>query len=136
MRGRPRRSPGELELFTHIDFPVALIDPPTRDRVERRRTQRLPAAQAEAGVVPRAADGIADKDPIGERTVIMGTLRADGEQRAAVAREQHRFTRDLPQDHVALSEVRNRDPLGKVRSREFCILVAHDCLLLPPKAPL
>jgi hypothetical protein len=86
--------------------------------------------------VPWAADGIRDEYTLSKRTVVMGTLRPDREQRAAVAREQHRFTRDLPQDHVALSEIRNRDPLGKVRSSEFCILVAHDCLLLPAKAPL
>jgi len=85
--------------------------------------------------VPWAADGIGDEDPLGERTVIMGTLRADGEQRAAVAREQHRFARDLPQDHAALGEVRDGNPLGKVGSSEFCILLAHGCLLLPAKTP-
>ena len=69
-----------------------------------------------------------------ERTVIMGTLRPDGEQRAAVAREQHRFARDVSQDHAAFGEVRNGNPLGKIGSSEFCVLSAHDCLLMPAKS--
>jgi hypothetical protein len=65
----------------------------------------------------------------------MGALRADREQRPATAREQYRFARDLPQDHATLGEIRDGDPLGKVGSSEFCILFAHDCLLLCEKTP-
>jgi len=138
-RLRPRirtcRPSGGLKLFPDINRPLVLLDPPARDRIERWRMQRLPAAQAEAGVVPWAADGVGDEDPLGERTVIMGTLRPDGEQRAAVAREHHRFARDLPQDHAALGKIRDGDPLGKVGSNEFCVLLAHDCLPMPAKLP-
>src|SRR5271169_389837 len=68
--GRPRRPPGGLELFTDINRPLVLLDSPARNRIERWRTQRLPAAQPEAGVAPWAADGVGDEAPLGERTVI------------------------------------------------------------------
>jgi len=91
-----------------------LLDFPTRDRVQRRRAQRLTAAQAKAGVVPRAADGVGDEHPLGQRAVVMAALRPDCEQRSTAAREQHRFAPDLPQDHAAVGEIRVGDPLGKV----------------------
>jgi hypothetical protein len=130
-----RRRPHGLELFSDIDCPIALLDPPARNRIEGRRAQRLAGAQAEAGVVPRAADGTGDECPLGEWTVVMGAFRPDREQRPAAARQQNRFARDVPQDHAALGEVSNGDPLGKVGSSEFCILFAQDCLLLCEKTP-
>ena len=43
--------------------------------LERRRAQRFAGAQAEAGVVPRAAHRVADHQPFGERTAVVGAGR-------------------------------------------------------------
>ena len=115
---------------------VALLDLPTRDRVECRSPQRLSCAQAEAGVVPWAADGIRDEYTLSKRTVVMGTLRPDREQLPTAARNQHCFAAGLSQDHAALGEICYRDPLAEVGSGEFRMLFAHDCLLLTAKSPL
>jgi hypothetical protein len=60
----------------------------------------------------------------------MGALRTDREQRTTGSRQHHRLARDVPQDHAALDEIRERDPLGKVGSVEFVFLFAHRCLLM------
>ena len=57
--------------------------------------RRLASAQAEAGMVPRAADGVADHQALGERPVIVGAGRADGEQLVAAPRQQHRLFADV-----------------------------------------
>jgi hypothetical protein len=128
--GRPRPALRRFELFADIDFSVLLLDPPARDRIQRRGAQCLSGAQAKAGVVPRATDGIPVEDPLGERTVIMGALSANREERSAGSRQQHRLARDLPQNHPAVGEIPERDSSGKVGAVEFGFLFAHRCLLL------
>src|SRR5438093_1130124 len=49
-----------LDLLARKHLCVALLDPPARHWIERGRAERLAGAQAEAGVVPRAAHGLAD----------------------------------------------------------------------------
>ncbi len=137
-RGRPRRPPCRFQLFADINHAVPLLDPPARDGVECGRPQGLAGAQGEAGVVPRAANGIGDEHPLDERTVVMAALRADREERSTVACQHHRLARDLAQDHAAVGEFGTRDPLGKVGSVELLFLSTHRCLLMPakPRHPL
>jgi len=52
----------------------------TRERIECGCPHRLARAQAEAGMVPGAADGVADHQALSERPVIVGAGRADGER--------------------------------------------------------
>src|SRR6185312_13175410 len=66
-------------LVAHEDLAARLLDAPARHGTEGRRLQRLAAAQAEAGVVPRAAHAVADQDAFGERAAVMRASRADGE---------------------------------------------------------
>src|SRR5438128_12514263 len=58
LRCRPRPALRRFELFANKDFFVLLLDPPAGHRIERRGAQCLSSTQAEAGVVPRATDGI------------------------------------------------------------------------------
>ena len=63
--------------------PVTMLsadDAGPRDWVQRRGAQRLSGAETEAGVVPRATDGIRHQHPLGEWAV--GALRADREERS------------------------------------------------------
>ena len=115
---------------------VALLDLPTRDRVECRSPQRLTGAQAEAGVVPWAADRIRHEHPLGQRTMVMAALGADREHRPTAACQQHRFPRDLAQDHAAFGKICAGNPHSKVRSAELGVLVARDWLPLHAKSPL
>ena len=116
-RYRPRPAFRRFELFADIDFSVLLFDPPARDRVQRRRAQCLSGAEAETGVVPGATDGIRYQHPVGERTVVMGALRADREERSTASCQHHRLPCDLPQDHPAFGEILERDSAGKVGSQ-------------------
>ena len=133
---RPRSALRRFELFADIDFSVLLFDPPAPDRVQRRGAQCLSGAQAKAGVVPGASDGIRHQHPLGERTVIMGALGTDREERSTGSRQQHGLARGLPQNHAALGKIRERDPSSQVGSVEFRFLFAHRCLLLTRKRVL
>src|SRR5712672_1629065 len=117
--------------------PITMLsadDAGPRDWVQRRGAQRLSGAETEAGVVPRATDGIRHQHPLGQWAVVMGALRADREERSTGSSQQYRLARDLPRDHAALGEISERDPLGKVGSVEF--LFAHRCLLLTDETRL
>ena len=127
---RPRPAFRRFKLVADIDFSVLLVDTPARDRVQRRGAQCRSGAQAEAGMVPGATDGIRHQHPLGEGAVVMGALRANCEERPASSRQHHGLARGLPQDHPALGEILERDPPGKVGSFEFLLLFAHRCLLL------
>ena len=92
-------------LLRDEDLAVALLDRPAVDRAERRRAQRLAGAQAEAGVMPGAAHRVADQQPFGERAVIVAAVRADGEDLAAAARQQHLLVADMADQHAAVGEL-------------------------------
>jgi hypothetical protein len=57
-------------------------------------------------VVPGAANGVSDEDPLSERTVVVGAFGADREQLLPAARQQHRIARDMSQDHAVFSDIR------------------------------
>ena len=82
-----RAPAGGLDLLPHEQHAVALFHAPAGHRVERGRGERLARAQAEASVVPRAAHGVADDQPLGERTAVVRAGRADREKFVAAARE-------------------------------------------------
>src|SRR3954463_12041352 len=58
---------GLLALLPNHDAIALVLDLPDCKRCERRRTRRLSAAQIEAGVMPGAADAVADDEAIRER---------------------------------------------------------------------
>jgi hypothetical protein len=80
-------------------------------------------------MVPGATDGIRYQHPLGERAVVMGTLRTDREQRTTGSRQHHRLARGVPQDHAALGEISERDPPGKSGPSSLfsCSLIAASC---------
>ena len=100
---------GARQLLPDDERVAVALDAPAADRVERGRAEGLPGAQAEAGVVPRAAHGVADDDALGERAVIVRAGRAHGEVLVATPREQHGLVVDVPQHHAAVRNVAGRD---------------------------
>jgi len=104
----------DLAALDAVAAVVLLVDTPARDRVQRRGAQCLSGAQAEAGMVPGAAHGIADDQPLGERAAIVGAGRADGKKLAAAAREQHRLLPDMPAEHASVGNVVQRNALREI----------------------
>ena len=71
------------------------LDAPAGDRVQGGGAQRFAGAQAEAGVVQRAADRVVDQQTVGERAAVVRADRADGEDLLAPPRQQHRLVADV-----------------------------------------
>jgi hypothetical protein len=61
--------------------------------------------------------------------VVVGAFGADREQLVTAARQQHRFARNVSQDHAAFGDIRQRHSLGQVGSVELLLLFAHGRLL-------
>src|SRR4029078_5626223 len=79
--------PDERHLALNLDLPAV-------KRIERRRAEHFSGAQAEAGVVERAADRLAAVDAVGERAAIVRAGAAAREQLAVEARQQHGLVAD------------------------------------------
>ena len=105
-----------------------MLDSPTGDRIQRRRTQRLASAKAETCVVPRATDGVAGHETFGERTVIVRAMRTDREESVAATEEDRIFGIDAPTQHAAVPEIVNGDPLREIGSASG-FFVGHDFLV-------
>ena len=111
---RVRRSGGGLDLLAYENLAVTQFDAPACDRIERRRLDRLPGAQAEARVVPGTAHRIADQQALGERPAVVGAGSADGGVLGTPARDQHGFIADVAGEHAAVGHIRWRNPLGQI----------------------
>jgi hypothetical protein len=68
-----------------------------------------------AGVVPRASDGVGDKQAIMQWRAIMCAGRADSEQFSGVAHEQDGLAANMPEQHSAVRYVPECDALIEVR---------------------
>ena len=112
--------------------PVARSTSPARQRIQRRRAQRLAGAQAEAGVVPGAAHGVADHQPFGERAAVVGAGRLDREDLAAGLHQQHVFLADMAEQFAVLERSERHAP-GSGRARLASCPRSWRCLLEPSR---
>ena len=103
--GRARWRCRLRKLRADVDRVALAIDAPARDRIERRRPQRVARAQAEARVMPRTADGVADDEPVGERAVVVRAVRADGEDLLAPPHQNHVVVADSCRRRSAVRQV-------------------------------
>src|SRR6185312_1225376 len=65
----------------------------------------LTAAQAEAGVMPGTAHGVANAQSLAERPAVVGARGADGVNLTAGARQQDAFAIDLADKHGIAREL-------------------------------
>jgi hypothetical protein len=86
-------------LFAHKDSVTNAFDAPARDGVEGRGAQSHAGPKAEARVMQRTAQFIADDQPFCEGTVVMGATRSDGEEFVLVASQNYLFVPDSALDH-------------------------------------
>ena len=117
------------QLFANRDPVPLALHPVARHRVQRRRAQRLAGAQAEAGVVPGAAHGIADQQPLGQRSAVVGAMGSDGEDLVAVTRQQHRLAARVAEQAAARraaggADLRKRHSLRQVGTTQL-LFAAH-----------
>ena len=66
--------------------------------------ERLTGAQAEARVVPWAANRVADENPLGERAVVVRARRTDSVKGVTAPREQHSVLTYVARDHLAVGK--------------------------------
>ena len=128
-RGRSRRPRADhVELAANESLSIPLLDAPARHRVERRRAQRLPSSQAEARVMPRAADRLAHDEPGGERATVMRARRADGEQFRAAANQDQRLALRVAEKYLSVGRAGKRHALCEIGAFEFRFWLAHGVL--------
>src|SRR5206468_8396986 len=97
------------------DDPVAgSIDAPARNRIERRRPHWFAGAQAETGVVPWTADRVVDDEAVGERSLVVSAMRADGEDLVARFDDEHFLFADSSADEASRTKFSDRNTLSEV----------------------
>jgi hypothetical protein len=77
-------------------------------------------------VVPRASHGVADDQPLGERTSVVRAGCADREKFVAPTREQHRLIPHMPGYQAAIAEMVERNAAREVWSLRLRLLSGHD----------
>jgi hypothetical protein len=78
--------------------------------------------------VDAAAHGVADQQPLGQRSVIVAAMGGHGEDLRPLARQQYVVAADMADQHAAIGEVRESDALREVGAGRLGI-VSH--LVLP-----
>ena len=114
-----------LDPFPRIGNSVADLDAPAGQRVARRRTQDFAAAQVEAGMMPGAADRLADDHAFGERPAIMRAFGADGEQFIAAPDEDHGLIVDMALQHRSVGNRGKLHAKTEIGSFKLHIVGAH-----------
>ena len=71
---------GLREFLAHEHLAVPLFDLPARDRIQRGRAKRFARLEAEARVMERAPDRLADDEAVGEMATIVRAARTHREE--------------------------------------------------------
>src|SRR5690606_39533728 len=92
--------------------------------------------QAEAGVVPRAADRVTDHEALGERAAVVRARRADGEDAIAAPRQEHRLATGVAEERTSILHLAGLGAVrDEIRTRELSCLSTHACAPYPNTAP-
>jgi len=105
---------------------VALLHRPGIQRAESRRTNGFAGAEVEAGVMPGAADGAVDNEPVDKGAMIMGAVGSDGECVGSLPRQQHLFVPDMTDQLAAIRELGERQTLRQIGTG---LIFRHSALL-------
>src|SRR6185437_11785797 len=110
--------------------PVALaLDLPDRERGQRGGTYRFAAPQREAGMVPGAANGVIDDQPLRERSMIVAAECIDGENLGAKLDQEHLLVADMT-EQLAICEISQRHALREIGSA-WLVILTHVISPLP-----
>jgi hypothetical protein len=117
------------KLFAHEHHLAAALDSPAWNWIQGRRAQRLTAAQAEAGVMPRAPDRVLDNQSIGERPVIVSAVGTHGKELTTGTSQHGVLVADAPEQDSMVRKGSNRNPFAQVRPC-FGLGITHTDLTL------
>ena len=67
--------------------------------------------------MPRASHGIADHDAVGQRSVVVRAMGADGEERVAALHEQRVFSIDFAGHHPPFAQIIDRNSTAEIGNR-------------------
>jgi hypothetical protein len=81
------------------------LDAPTRDGVERGRSNGLAGSEAEAGVMPGTPNRVLDEEALSERPAVVRARRADREDFVAASSEEHALALCMAEQHRAVGDV-------------------------------
>ena len=95
LRSAARFAGCRLAPFPHEDLALALFHGPAPQGTEGGRAQGLARTQIETGVVPGAAQAIAHHEPLGERPLVVGAVRADSENLRPSPQQKDRLVADM-----------------------------------------
>ncbi len=108
---------------------AVVLDLPNGQRTQRRGARRFSGAQIEAGVMPRAADTLADHQSLRQWPVIMAAMRVDGEDIRPRAHQQNVFAADMAEQGFAV-EFGQLDTQRQIRSGRWGLFIGHNFPLL------
>src|ERR1019366_2599914 len=114
-----------FDFFLNIYGPVSPLHPPAGNGVERGSPKRFAGAQGETGVVPRAANRLANNETVGERPAIMGAYGADRKDILAPAGEQHGFAACMAGQPPAVLEIVECYSLPQIRASQLGGIRTH-----------
>ena len=106
---------------------------PRRHRIQGGGPERFARPAAEAGVMPRASDGVADDQSLREGSAVVRAGRAGGEDFLAAAPEDHGILADAAGEDSPVGNRRDLHAGLEVRARRGIGLAAHAVhSMLPP----
>ena len=111
-----------IDLVRDDDLRAAPLDLEARHRRERGSLERLASAQTEARVMPRAANGVAVDQTLGERAAVVRARRADGEVLVANTGEQHALAIRVSEQLAARLQRRRVDSLSEIGTCELRLI--------------
>jgi hypothetical protein len=65
-------------------------------------------------MVPRTAHFFTNEQTVGERTMVVSTLRAYREEVTATAHQDHVLAISLPQDHPTIGKIAHRESIPEI----------------------
>src|SRR5438270_3796574 len=115
------------KLFRHPEPAAVALDAVPGDGKESGRRDRLSRTKVETGMVPGAADGVADDQALPERTAVVGATCSDGDHVVARAAGDDGLSAYLAGEGRGALEARDFGPLSKIGALRR-LVSTHDVL--------
>src|SRR5204862_193830 len=96
-----------------------------RQIVQRRSARRSTVVELEAGVMPWAAERLADENAFVERSPVMGALPADGKPVRLDVRENDWLSKGVTAYELTRHDAADLDSLGEIGSGQLIGLFGH-----------
>jgi hypothetical protein len=92
-------------LFRDTQAIGGTLDAPTRDWIQRWRSDGLAGSETEARVMPGTANRVVDEQTFSERSTVMRARGADGKDVIATSREQDGVAIRVAEQHRTVGDI-------------------------------